>query len=224
LYEGVGYSALHSALDADAGNSSYQTTADASLSASNPTSGSFAISTANAKGLGLSGASSSIDGYVGTSSALSFEYNQTASGGKYDAIAALQHEMTEVMGRVGSVGAFIGGGVYTPLDLFRYTSTNNANPSQGAPERALTQQGAGTDYFSINGGSTNFGDYNASNGSEDYSDWDANTMGTDPFGDAFSGVTQPMSGGDAIQMAAIGWNLTSTGLALAQAATIKALV
>ena len=49
-------------------------------------------------------------------------------------------------------------------------------------------------------------------------------MGTGPFGDAFSGVTQPMSGNDAIEVAAIGWDLTSKGDTLAQTATDKALV
>jgi hypothetical protein len=135
-----------------------------------------------------------------------------------------QHELTEDMGRVGSVGALIGNGVYTPLDLFRYTSTDNADPADGTPERALTQQGPGTDYFSINGGTTNLGDYNPSDSSVDYADWDASKMGTDPFGDAFPGVTQPMSGNDAIEVAAIGWDLTSKGDTLAQTATDKALV
>src|SRR5208283_3257546 len=66
FYDGVSYSALKSALQADAGNSSYQATADASLSATNPTNGgTFAISTADAKALGLEGANSALDGYVG---------------------------------------------------------------------------------------------------------------------------------------------------------------
>jgi hypothetical protein len=127
------------------------------------------------------------------------------------------------MGRVGSVGAVVGSGVYTPLDLFRYTSTNNNNPSQGTPERALTQQGPNTDYFSIDGGATNLGDYNASNASVDYADWSTN-MTADPFGDAFSGVVEPMSGNDAIEVAAIGWNLTARGVQLAATAQTKALV
>ena len=224
FYDGVSYSALKSALQSEAGNSSYQATAAASLSASNPTNGgSFQISTADAKALGLIGASSNIDGLVGMSSAIPFEFNQTAATGKYDAIGALQHEFTEVMGRVGSVGAAVGPGVYTALDLYRYTSTNNADHTHGTPERSLTQQGPNTDYFSINGGATNLGDYNASNGSNDYADWSAN-MGADPFGFAFTGVTETMSGNDAIEQSVIGWNLTAKGIALAQTAATKALV
>jgi hypothetical protein len=224
LYGSVSYSALKGALQAESGNSSYQATAAASLSASNPTNGgTFEVSKANAKGLGLTGADSSLDGYVSISSSISFEFNQTAASGKYDAIGALQHEFTEVMGRVGSVGASLGSSVYTALDLYRYTSSNNADPTHGTPQRALTQQGPNTEYFSINGGTTNLGDYNASNGEEDYADW-SSAMGADPFGFAFAGSTEPMSGNDAIEQSAIGWNLTARGVALAQAAVTKPLV
>jgi hypothetical protein len=216
------YSSIRSALQAQASNSSFQTTSAASLGAGNPTGGSFELTTAEAKALGLVSASSSIDGYVGISSALGFEFNQTAGGG-YDAIGSLQHEFTEVMGRIGSVGAALGSGVYTPLDLFRYTSTNNANPMAGTPVRALTQQGPNTAYFSIDGGQTNLGDYNPSNDGVDYSDWNSN-MAPDPFGFAFSGIAQPMTGNDAIEEAAIGWNLTAKGVTLARTAVTKPLV
>jgi hypothetical protein len=220
----VAYATLLAALQADAGNSSVQTTADASLSASNPTSGgTFAVSTAEAKALGLSGASSHLDGFVGLSSALTFDFRQGAAGGKYDAIGAFQHEFTEVMGRTGSVGAWQGAGVYTALDLFRYTSTNNSNPSAGTPIRALTQQSGNVAYFSIDGGQTNLGGFNASTGSADYGDWNT-TMGNDPFGFGRTGVVQAMSGNDAVVMAALGWNMTSKGATLAQTAVTYALV
>ena len=224
IYSSVSYSSLYTALQADSGNSTVQTTADQSLSATNPTSGTFDVSSANAKALGLAGASSSLNGYVSLSSALPFEYNQTATSGKYDAVAMFQHEFTEVMGRTGSVGAAIGPGVSTPLDLFRYTSTDNADPSAGTPVLATTQQGANTDYFSIDGGMTNLGDYNASNGTQgDYADWNSN-MSPDPFYGAIAGTTQPMSGNDVAEVAAIGWNMTAYGNTRAQAATTLALV
>lgn len=38
--------------------------------------------------------------------------------------------------------AGIGANTYTTLDMYRYTSTNNANPSAGTPVRAPTQGGA----------------------------------------------------------------------------------
>jgi hypothetical protein len=37
-------------------------------------------------------------------------------------------------------------------------------------------------------------------------------------------MTEPMSGNDAVEVAAIGWNLTAKGLALAQTAQTHALV
>src|SRR5262249_55499833 len=93
----VSYASLYAALQNDAHNSSIQATADASLSASNPTSGTFQISRAEAKALGLSGSSPNLDAYVGLSSGLSYDFAQTGASGKFDAIGTLQHEFTEVM-------------------------------------------------------------------------------------------------------------------------------
>jgi len=219
----VSYSALRAALQKNAGNSAIQATAAASLSQTNPTNGTLKISVAEAKALGLVASSTPVDGYVSLSSAVPFEYNQTAASGKYDAVGTFQHEMTEVMGRTGSVGAAFGNGIYTALDLYRYTSTNNANPAQGQPVRALSQQSGNVAYFSIDGGKTNLGGYNPSNGGADYADWNA-TMVNDPFGFASAGVVQRMSGNDVVEMAAIGWNMTSQGVTAAQAAATYALV
>src|SRR5262249_3662994 len=59
LITGVTYSALRSALQANSGNSTTQTTAAASLGALDPTGGgSFVVSAAQAKALGLSNGSS----------------------------------------------------------------------------------------------------------------------------------------------------------------------
>lgn len=218
-----GYSAVNGALQNDAGNSTIQSTADASLGASDPTNGGkFFVSSAEQKALGLKSATStSLDGYISLSKAIPFEFNQTAAPGKYDAVGAMEHEISEVMGRTGSVGAAYGSGIYTPLDLFRYTSTNNADPASGTPVRSLTQNA--TSYFSIDGGATNYGNYNASTGSNDYSDWNESELG-DPFGYSVIGAKEAMTGNDAIEMAAIGWNLTSSGTTLASAVTAYQLV
>jgi len=184
--------------------------------------GQFFVSTAEQKALGLTSATSSnLDGYISLSSALPFQFNQTAAPGKYDAVGALEHEMSEVMGRGGSIGAAYGAGVYTPLDLFRYTSTNNAEPTAGTPIRSLTQNT--NSYFSIDGGKTNYGDYNPSTGAIDYADWNQNELG-DPFGYSVAGANEKMTGNDAVEMAAIGWNLTSSGATLANAVTAYRLV
>jgi hypothetical protein len=221
---GVSYTALTNAIKSYAGNSTVQAAAAAHLASSNPTGGTFAVSRAEAKALGLAGTSSALDGYVGLSSAINFQFNQKAVSGKYDAIGALQHEFSEVMGRTASVGAAQGAGVYTALDLYRYTSTNNANPQAGSPVRATTQQSGNVAYFSIDGGATNLGGFNASDGSAgDFGDWNA-SMGADPFGFSFAGTIERMSGNDVITMAALGWNLTSSGVTHARAAQTYALV
>ena len=65
------------------------------------------------------------------------------------------------MGRFGSVGTELGSHVYTPLDLFRYTSSG---------VRDLTV-GPTSPYFSINTGATNLGTYNNPATAGDASDW-----------------------------------------------------
>jgi hypothetical protein len=185
------------------------------LSSSNPTSGTFAVSSAQARALNLTGASGAIDAYVSLSSAVPFEFNQFASAGKYDAIGILQHEFTEAMGRVGSVGTAFGSGVYTALDLFRYSSTTTG----GAPTSPTldTSAAATNAFFSTNAGTTDLGNFNLNGSGADLADWNI-SMANDPFGYGIAGVTQLMSGNDVVVMAAIGWNMTSQGVTAAQAA------
>ena len=126
------------------------------------------------------------------------------------------------MGRVGSVGNAFGAGVFTALDLFRYTT--NGNPGGTAPLRALVQQSGDVAYFTIDNGITNLGGFNASDGTAgDYGDWNA-TAGPDPFGFSYPGLIEKMSGNDTISMAAIGWNLTSAGVTHARAAQVYARI
>ena len=221
------YGAVRTALAAQAGNSAAQAASSASLSAVNPlpANATLVASLANLKALGLDPVDpKTSDGAIGLSSAYAFNYTQSGAAGTLDAIGALTHELTEVMGRVGSVGAYYGPGVYTTLDLFRYTNTNLANVAKGTPSRALATSGANTAYFSIDGGKTDLGNYDASNGSQgDYSDLNASMRG-DPFGGSYMGVAEQLTGGDVVQMAAIGWNLSSKGVALAQVAAAYASV
>ena len=49
-------------------------------------------------------------------------------------------------------------------------------------------------------------------------------MTNDPFGNSNPGVVERMSGNDVVEMAAIGWNMTSRGATRAQDATTYALV
>src|SRR5215470_14375623 len=123
------YSAVRNALSANA-SSPDQIAAVNSLPATDPTpggNGHYWVSTAEAKAIGLSGASSATDGFIGFSNMSAFTYNTINGGsvasGTYDFFGVAAHELTEVMGRallVGSDG--IGSNSYTPLDLFHYSS------------------------------------------------------------------------------------------------------
>src|SRR5208283_3744377 len=155
------YSQVDGALQKDAGDSSYQKQADSTLTTANPepAKSQFYVSSAEQKALGLSSATgSALDGYVSLSSSTQFAFNGSPQGQQVDAIGAFMHEMTEVMGRVGSVGKAVGAGVYTPLDLFRYQA---AGTSGAAGTERATTAGGQADFFSINGGQTNLGVYNA---------------------------------------------------------------
>jgi hypothetical protein len=120
-----------------------------------------------------------------------------------------------VMGRTGSVGSAFGSGVYTALDLFRYTSaTTGGAPSNPSLDLSTLATNA---YFSANGGTTDQGNFNLAGSGADLADWNV-TMANDPFGFANAGVTQVMSGNDIVEMAVLGWNMTSQGVTAAQAA------
>jgi hypothetical protein len=195
------YATVAAALKQDANWSAVQKSADATLPATDPTNGgSFFVTTAEAKALGQVGASSSIDGYIGLSSSYAFSYNQTAQIGKYDAVGALEHEISEVMGRVGSLGSAFGSKIYTPLDLFRYTSPG---------VRDLTP---GPGYFSVNGGTTNLGTYNnpkVSGG--DVADWGPTIRG-DSYGYGYTNTVASVTANDIIENAALGYRMTAAGL------------
>jgi len=195
------YATVAAALKQDANWSAVQKSADATLPATDPTKGgNFFVTTAEAKALGQVGASSSVDGYIGLSSSYGFSYNQTAQLGKYDAVGALEHEISEVMGRVGSLGSAFGSNIYTPLDLFRYTSPG---------VRDLTP---GPGYFSVNGGTTNLGTYNnpkVSGG--DVADWGPGIRG-DSYGYGYTNAVASVTANDIIENAALGYRMTAAGL------------
>ena len=203
------YSTVLAALKKDASFSSWQATADSSLPAADPTKGGqFFVSTAEAKALGqVSGTGSAIDGYIGLSSIYSFSYNQNAIGNQqYDAVGAFEHELTEVMGRMGSLGSIFGRNVYTPLDLFRYSSSG---------VRDLTP---GPGYFSVNSGSTNLGTYNNPKNGGDAADWIPTLVG-DSYGSGYKGVAAVVSQVDVIEDSVLGYKMTPTAAAFTNTKT-----
>jgi hypothetical protein len=118
----VSYAALRAALLANA-DTPDSVTAAASLPMTSPLGGdSVLISSAEAKALGLAPANgSAIDAAIGLSSGVQFSFDpdNRALPGAYDALGTLEHELTEALGRVSKLGD---GGAYAPMDLFRYTS------------------------------------------------------------------------------------------------------
>jgi hypothetical protein len=189
------YSQVRTALAGDA-KSADDSTAVASLPGSDPTGGgSFVLSTADAKALGL-GTSASVDGYVGFSSGANYTFDPSnrAVSGAYDFIGVAEHEISEVMGRIALLGTPLGGlsRTYTALDLFRYSSP-------GA--RQLVAGNAA--YFSLDGGNTNLNNFNTLSG-EDAGDW-ASGGGNDSYNASVaSGVAEPVTANDLRVMDAIG--------------------
>jgi hypothetical protein len=194
------YATVAAALKSDSSSSSWQAAADSSLPTTDPTrGGTFFVPTAEAKALGqVSGTGGGVDGYIGLSSLYSFDYtpNTTPGPNQYDAVGAIEHELSEVMGRVGSVGSVFGRNVYTPLDLFRYSSPG---------VRDLT---AGPGYFSVNGGTQNLGTYNNPRNGGDAADW-IPTLAGDSYGDGYPGHTAVVSPTDIIEDSVLGYKMTT---------------
>src|SRR4029077_9597317 len=121
------------------------------LPASDPISGthSYWVPSAEEKALGLASNNTSLDGAVGFSSKTSWNYNSTTGGSQYDFVSTAEHEISEVMGRIGLGGGAVSdngtivSNSYTPFDLFRYSAPGQIAPASGS-----------TAYFSFDGGNS----------------------------------------------------------------------
>jgi len=201
------YSQVKSALTADA-TSGTDAAAVATLPTSDPTNGgTYWMTTAEAKALGLA-SGSSLDGYVGFGSAANlFDYNNSdgVTAGQYDFMGTVAHEISEVLGRQTADGQNIAGTIgYTPLDLFHYSAP-------GTRDLSGTQAG----YFSANGGVTNLNNFNTSTGG-DFGDW-AGSAGNDAFrAFASSGVVMSVTAADLTLMDVIGWNAAQSATAVTE--------
>jgi autotransporter passenger strand-loop-strand repeat protein/T5SS/PEP-CTERM-associated repeat protein len=202
----VSYSDLRSALLSRTATSD-EIAAAAGLPATDPagSDAEYFLSYAEAEALGLSsgpGAGVAV-GDIGLSSTSPFTYGTTNGAGAntFDAFGIVEHEMTEVLGRADDLGED-GAGIYTPLDLFRYTS---------AGVRDLTPTAG---YFSVNGSTLLYQFNNPSNGG-DAGDW--STKVPDDSFDAFAseGVANPVSPTDLRVMDAIGYTPASAGSTIA---------
>lgn len=195
------YSTVKNALVTDA-TTANDTTAIGTLPSTDPTNGgTFWVTTAEAKAIGLDSGSFT-DGYVGFSGAANiFDFNTSdgVTAGQYDFMGTVMHEISEVLGRETMNGqTFSGTRAYSPLDLFHYSAS-------GVRDFAGTTPG----YFSINAGQTNLSNFNTNSGG-DFGDWAGNTIdAANAYGTP--GVVSPFSTADLTVMDVTGWNLSATG-------------
>ncbi len=198
------YGAMKADLIADASTAN-DTLANSNLPASDPSGGrTFIASFAEAKALGLRAANDpATDGVVtlGAGNPYTFNPNNRAVSGQFDFIGVAQHEITEVMGRIGILGATLGTGIplEDAVDLFGYSAPHVLNLSPN-------QQGV---YFSIDGGVTSLRVYNNGSNGGDNKDW---ASGQTPPNDSFNaftsaGTENDLSHADLLTMDVIGYNL-----------------
>ncbi len=161
-YVSVPYATLRNALISHA-TSADDLNATASVPSTDPTNGGvWNLSLAEAKVLGLTN-SVQTDGSVGLGSgqAYTFDPNNRAVNGAFDAIGVLEHEIAEVLGRTEGLGTLFSSSatnIYLPLDLFRYSAANTR------------QLSAGPGYFSVDNGQTNLAQFNDPAGGGDAAD------------------------------------------------------
>jgi hypothetical protein len=195
------YAQIASALARDSSSAS-DGIAVASLPAEDPISSPHAyfMATAQAKALGLAGASGASDGTATLASDQQFDYDRSdgITPGQYDFYGSVAHELTEVMGReLNAIGNHVQFGEpngYYPYDLFKFTAAG-----------ARTFVGTTDGYFSPDGGVTELSHFNT-DPDDDFGDW-AKSAGNDAFL-AFSdpGVINAVTATDILVMDVLGWD------------------
>ncbi len=194
------YSTVRSALQANASTAASISATNALPSAAPPSAlaGGFRMTTAESKALGLSAAADTTsDGtvYVSSTANWNFAGTTTPTAGAYSLVNALEHEISEVMGRTTNINQ-ASWKWNSPIDLLRYTAPGVLNMSSAA---------TGV-YFSIDGGMTVGRAYNAPNNNyADIQDWASGAV-VDPF-DAYAATGQyhDMSLIDQELLNTIGW-------------------
>jgi hypothetical protein len=221
----VSYSTLRSALShSTVYFDNFATPLSSVLPTTDPTAGGqFFVPYAAQKALGLMLANSTeVDGYIGLSNQFTYAWGQNviSGSGQNDAVGAIEHEISEVMGRLGFLGTYYTDppshtNQFGPMDLFRYSSVNGSTVSG----RNLATSGSA--YLSIDGqnvlqipekdasslGSFGFSAparFNDPSLGGDVADWNPNALG-DSFGSNGTGIASPIGSTDTAIMQALGW-------------------
>ncbi len=185
------------------------------LPSSSPLAGQLVIGSAEQKALGLIGSSSTLDGWVGIASnaalqsiggSWSFSPTATPSSSQFYIVGTIEHEISEVMGRVSLLNQR---GEFGLPDLYRYSAPGVRQTGTGDPA-----------YFSLDNGVTNLDNWNdPSLALGDLADWAPNVSTKANFkyagADAFLNNSAPgqingLTASDLKLMAALGWNSTPT--------------
>lgn len=144
----------------------------------------YVIPSSEAKALDIiSGTQSGLDGSIGfadSPSSYTFSPSGGIAAGTYDFQAVAAHELDEVLGRISGLSG-TSPSYRTVFDLFRYSAPGVLD--FGYNDAA---------YFSINGGNTSLGTFNASSSGGDRSDWQTLSTSTD-VQDAFVSTGQALN-------------------------------
>lgn len=212
------YNAVAGVLDSPTA-SAVQKAAFTTLSPTDPTGGlgRFYISTSQQKALGL-GSYTGTDGFVGLNSTVAYGWTQpnTAFNG-YDAVGAIEHEISEVLGRYDLLGASTSPTEqnYTLLDFFHYAAAGGAsNAAFGSAAGVLNEpfvagyNASLQSYFSYNGTTITLPYDTPSQvaSGNDVADW-TNSVLNDSYGFAFTGATEVVSPTDLQELNVLGYEV-----------------
>lgn len=168
------------------------------LPSADPTGGAgYFVTIAEEEALGLHATGNTQVGFAGLSTAFAFSFDplNRAVSGKFDAIGAMEHEISEVLGRIAGGGVQLSGvAQFSPLDLFRYVSAGTL----------ATDPNATNTYFSIDGGTTHLLPFNDATSGNDAGDW---SVSGDAFGFGAAGSAGLVSPTDLMVMDALGYTL-----------------
>ena len=157
---------------------------------------SVALSNAQARMLGLSAGTTDGTITLGSNVAWTFDPNNRAVGGAQDAIGALEHEISEALGRYAGFDTSLGAaGTPAVLNFFRRNAAGGIDASQ-------TFQ---NDYFSLDGVHL-LAPMGEAGG--DWADWGAGVYG-DSFGYGYTGMASLVTAVDLQSMSAIGWKVAA---------------